>query len=58
MVKYTHMLIKGHTIRNTGRTRFKIGQKPWNFGIKMNKDFRDKCSTRLLGKPLIRSEEK
>ncbi|MFA5696163.1 MAG: hypothetical protein WC917_01720 [Bacilli bacterium] len=51
------MLIKGHTIRNTGRTRFKEGQKPWNFGMKMNEDFKQKCVNRSLGKPQIRSEE-
>ena len=27
--------VRGHKIRNTGRTRFKKGDKPWNVGKKM-----------------------
>lgn len=44
------MLKNGHNIRNTGRTRFKKGQKPWNLGLKMSDDFKLKCVNRSRGK--------
>lgn len=33
-MKNSHSFKKGHTIRNTGRTRFKKGLSSWNKGLK------------------------
>ena len=35
---------KGNKIRNTGRTRFKKGHKPWNKGKPLSKKIREKLS--------------
>ena len=48
-------LEKGHKIRNTGRTRFKKGQTPWNKGKSPSDATRKKIGDSQLGKKRARS---